>query len=105
MSELSYEAAHRAYQQASNPVDITKKYSLANRWYQARTVFISTTALTWLYSLVDGLLRLRKDAALRHGLSQAGLRAAKKYDRTELARRLLDILRGLGPQARAARRS
>jgi glycosyltransferase involved in cell wall biosynthesis len=44
-------------------------------------------------ALVDGLLRLQRDPALRAGLQARGPVAARGYDRAVLARRMLDILR------------
>ncbi|MCW5632670.1 MAG: glycosyltransferase family 4 protein [Rubrivivax sp.] len=43
--------------------------------------------------LVEGLLRLQADAALRGQMRSAGLRAARGYDRTALASRMLEALR------------
>jgi hypothetical protein len=43
--------------------------------------------------LVDGLLELKRDVALRASLRQAGLKAAGHYDRTALAQRMLGVLR------------
>jgi glycosyltransferase involved in cell wall biosynthesis len=43
--------------------------------------------------LVDGLLRLQDDEALRERLRAAGLRAARAYDRSALAARMLASLR------------
>lgn len=45
--------------------------------------------------LVEQLLQLQRDTALRARLRDAGLAAAARYDRTALARRMLDVLRGL----------
>jgi glycosyltransferase involved in cell wall biosynthesis len=43
--------------------------------------------------LVDGLLELKRDVALRASLRQAGLKAAGHYDRRALAQRMLGVLR------------
>lgn len=45
--------------------------------------------------LVQGLLRLRDDGALRQRLRQNALGAAGRYDRSALAARMLDMLRAL----------
>lgn len=45
--------------------------------------------------LVDGLLHIRSDAALRVTLQTACLRAARNYDRSALGARMLDVLRRL----------
>jgi glycosyltransferase involved in cell wall biosynthesis len=44
-------------------------------------------------ALVEGLLQLKTDAALRTQLAQAGPAAARNYDRGELALRMLGVLR------------
>jgi len=46
-------------------------------------------------ALAASLLQLKGDAALQERLSQAGLQAATRYDRTALALRMLDVLRSL----------
>ncbi len=43
--------------------------------------------------LVDGLLELKRDVALRASPRQAGLKAAGHYDRRALAQRMLGVLR------------
>lgn len=53
--------------------------------------------------LADGILRLEADAELRGRLARSGVAAAQRYDRRELARRMLDLLRevaaGVGPES------
>ncbi len=46
-------------------------------------------------ALVDGLVGLSRDAPLRQQLSENGRRAARNYDRSALARRMLTILEGV----------
>ncbi|MFO1285522.1 MAG: glycosyltransferase family 4 protein [Rubrivivax sp.] len=56
-------------------------------------------------ALVEGLLRLQADAALRARLREAGLQAARRYDRAALAARMLASLRstaGLAPGSASA---
>lgn len=38
---------------AAGPTEVVERYQEADRWYQARTISVSFTALAWLYSLVD----------------------------------------------------
>jgi hypothetical protein len=45
--------------------------------------------------LVDGLLRLQRDAALRQTFRSSALRAASHYDRAALASRMLEVLRAV----------
>ncbi len=46
--------------------------------------------------LVDGLVALRNDPALRESLKQQGLQAALRYDRKNLGMEMLDVLEALG---------
>jgi glycosyltransferase involved in cell wall biosynthesis len=55
--------------------------------------------------LVDGLERLRDDPALHASLRANGLQAARRYDRTELARRMLGRLETLPDAVSATARS
>jgi hypothetical protein len=57
IGHFEYNSAHESYVQANDPMTAQSRYSTANRWFRTRTVFIGTTALVWLYSLIDGLVR------------------------------------------------
>lgn len=56
VSHFNYQHAREEYLAATAPDEIEDRYAAANRWYQSRTVFAGTAVLTWLSSLVDGLL-------------------------------------------------
>lgn len=57
-SHVMYQRTHDAYLNSTDLNEIQSRYDDANRWHQARTIFIGTTSIVWLYSLVDALLQL-----------------------------------------------
>jgi hypothetical protein len=57
IGSFGYNSAHQTYLQANDPRTVQNRYSTANRWFRTRTVFIGTTSLVWLYSLIDGLVK------------------------------------------------
>lgn len=56
-------------------------------------------------ALGDGVLQLAGDSGLRARLSQQGLRAARQYDRSVLAGRMLDVLTEVAAQPHLQRRA
>ncbi|MEO0081515.1 MAG: hypothetical protein ABIL25_04375 [candidate division WOR-3 bacterium] len=57
-SHLLYNNARKDYLAASTPAEIEAAYQTANRLAKTRFTFGCALAGTWLYNLIDGLLRL-----------------------------------------------
>lgn len=55
-THIAYLVTHNAYLNAKEPGDIEKKYKRYDFCYRTRTFFISLTAATYLYNIMDALL-------------------------------------------------